>query len=154
MILCMTGTGPYSFDRVTMKLDELAGKHDWDVFIQIGHTDFKPKHCAFESFMGRENLQNHIEKCEMVICHGGFGSIRDALSFEKPVIAIPRIAALNEVQDDHQQIMVKALEKDGYIMAIYDVDQLEDAIEKAKCFKYKERQTSRIPSIINDFMYS
>lgn len=154
MILCMTGTGPYNFDRVTKQLDQLAIKNDWEVFIQIGHADYLPENCKYEAFMGRDRLEALIEKCELVVCHGGFGSIRDSLAHNKPVIAVPRIAELNEVQDDHQYIMVKELEKAGHIMAIYDVNDLEAAIAGASDFNIKRIQNSKIPSIINDYINS
>ena len=154
MILCMTGTGPYSFDRVTKKLDELAAKNNWEVFIQTGHAEYMPENCKYEAFMGRDRLQKLIEECELVVCHGGFGSIRDSLACNKPVVAVPRIAELNEVQDNHQEIMVKELEKDGYILAVYDVNDLELVIEQARHFSNKKIQQNKIPSIISDFMYS
>ena len=154
MILCMTGTGPYSFERVTEKLDDLAEKNNWDVFMQLGHSDFMPKHCDFEGLMSRDRLQSLIEKSEVVVCHGGFGSIRDALVLKKPVIAVPRIAELNEVQDNHQEIMVQELEKDGFIMAVYDVVNLESAIKNANSFVPKKLEQSKIPMLIQEFMYS
>ena len=144
MILCMTGTGPYNFDRVTKKLDRLAAKNDWDVFIQIGHANYIPEHCKFEKFMGRDRLQELIEACEIVVCHGGFGSIRDSLEQNKPVVAVPRLAELNEVQDDHQTIMVKALEIAGYILAVYVVDDLDTTIERARNFSMKKIQNTGI----------
>ncbi|MCK4703846.1 MAG: hypothetical protein KAT90_00065 [Gammaproteobacteria bacterium] len=154
MILCMTGTGPYNFDRVTKKLDQLAKKNDWEVFIQIGHANYIPENCKYETFMGRDLLQKLIEQCELVVCHGGFGSIRDSLAYNKPVIAVPRIAELNEVQDDHQEIMVKELEKAGHILAVYDVDDLESMISRARDFNIKKIQNSEIPSIINNYINS
>ena len=152
MILCMTGTGPYNFDRVTKKLDQLAVKNGWEVFIQIGHADYLPENCKYEAFMGRDRLEKLIEECDLVVCHGGFGSIRDSLAHNKAVIAVPRIAELNEVQDDHQFIMVKELEKAGHILAAYDVDDLELMIERARDFNIKKIQNSKIPSIINDIL--
>lgn len=153
MILCLTGTGPYSFERVTEKLDELAGKHGWDVFIQLGHSEFFPKNCKYEGLMSRNRLQKLIDECDLVVCHGGFGSIRDSLVKKKPVIAIPRIAELGEVQDNHQEVMVRELEKNGYIMAVYDVKNLESVIEQVGTFSPKCVEQSKIPAIIQDFMY-
>jgi UDP-N-acetylglucosamine transferase subunit ALG13 len=72
----------------------------------------------------------------------------------KVVIAIPRLADLHEVQDDHQVVMVREFEKAGYIIAVYDVENLEDAIEKAGTFKPYARDNCAIPEIINKFMYS
>lgn len=153
MIFTMIGTNPYSFDRLVRPLDELAEKNNWDVFIQLGHTTFEPKHCGYKDFLDKEMMLKHIEDSEIIICHGGFGSIRDSLSYNKPIVTVPRKPELNESQD-YQEEMVKELEESGYVIAVYDIEELEDAIEKARTFKPNARQNSKIPAIINEFMYS
>lgn len=153
MIFTMLGTNPYSFDRLVRPLDDLADKNKWDVFVQLGHTTYLPAHCEYKNFLTKDEMLQHIESSELIICHGGFGSIRDSLSYNKPIVTVPRKPELNESQD-HQEEMVKELEESGYVIAVYDIADLEEAIHKAKTFAPKERENSRIPSIINEFMYS
>lgn len=153
MIFAMVGTNPYSFERLVRPLDELANSNDWDVFIQLGHTIYEPKYCDYKDFISKEEVLSRILSSEIIICHGGFGSIRDSLAYNKPIVAVPRWPELNESQD-YQEEMVKELEESGYLIAVYDIKDLESAIERAKTFNPSARENSKIPSIINDFMYS
>lgn len=147
----MVGTGPDSFDRLIRPLDGLAGKHGWDVFIQLGHTRHEPLHCRFERFVERDRLLQMIESAELVITQGGYGSIRDALLFNKPIVAVPRYPDLHEAPD-HQDEMVRAMEEQGYLIGVYDVAQLEPAIERARKFVPAPRPASTIPGMLADFI--
>jgi len=152
MIFVMVGTNPYSFDRMVRPLDELAGKYDWDMRMQLGHTDYVPKHCQYDDFISREEVQQYIADSEMIICHGGFGSIRDALAYKKPIVTVPRKPEFNESQD-YQEEMVKELEDNGYVLGVYDIEKLESTIAAARNFTPDQSAGSKIPDIIKNFMY-
>jgi UDP-N-acetylglucosamine transferase subunit ALG13 len=147
----MVGTGPDSFDRLVRPLDELAGKHGWDAFVQLGHTSYEPVHCRFERFVERDILLRMIESAELVVMQGGYGGIRDALLFNKPIVAVPRYPGLHEAPD-HQDEMVRAMEQQGYLIGVYDIDNLEAAIAAARSFVPVPRQISRIPEMLNDYL--
>lgn len=151
VIITMVGTGPDSFDRLVRPLDELAGKNGLDVFVQLGHTRYEPNHCRFERFVERDKLLRLIESAEIVITQGGYGGIRDALSFNKPILAVPRYPALNE-SPDHQDEMVRAMEEKGYLIGLYDVTHLESAIEKTRSFRPAARDVSTIPSMLAEYV--
>lgn len=151
MIVALVGTNPYSFDRMVRPLDEAAGRNGWDVFVQLGHTRYEPRHCKFERFLDRGRLLGLIEEAELLVTQGGFGSIREALQFTKPIVAVPRKPQLNESQD-HQEELVRELEAMGYVIGVYDASQLEGAIEKARTFIPASRKKSQIPHIIGKFL--
>lgn len=151
MIVAMVGTGPDSFDRLIRPLDQLAGKHGWDVFIQLGHACYEPKNCRFERFVERDTLLQMIESAEMVITQGGYGGIRDALLFDKPIVAVPRYPRLHEAPD-HQDELIHAMEQQGYLIGVYDIDNLEAAISAARSFVPAPRKTSRIPEMLNSYL--
>jgi UDP-N-acetylglucosamine transferase subunit ALG13 len=151
VIVAMVGTGPDSLDRLVRPLDELAGRHGWDVFVQLGHTGYEPLHCRFERFVDRDALLQMIESAELVITQGGYGGIRDALLFDKPIVAVPRYPALRE-SPDHQEEMVKAMEERGYLIGVYDIAQLEAAIQRARNFIPSARTPSFIPDMLADYV--
>ena len=152
VIVAMVGTAPESFHRLIRPLDDLAGKHGWDVTVQLGNTSYEPIHCKFERFFDREVLLHLIESAELVITQGGYGGIRDALLFNKPIVAVPRYFGLREALDDHQKDMVHAMEEQGYLIGVYDVAQLESAIERARKFVPAPRPASAIPGMLADFV--
>jgi len=151
VILTMVGTGPDSFDRLIRPLDALAKKNGWDVFVQLGHTRYEPRHCRFERFLDRDRLLKLVEDAEIVITQGGYGGIRDALLFNKPILAVPRYPSLSE-SPDHQDEMVRAMEQKGYLIGLYDVSRLESGIEKARSFHPATREASAIPSMIAEYV--
>ncbi|MFQ5645100.1 MAG: glycosyltransferase [Thiogranum sp.] len=152
MIAVLTGTGPDTFERLIRPLDELAGRCGWDVFVQLGHTPFEPRWCKYERFVERSALMKIVADAELVITHGGFGSMRDALALGRSVVAVPRRVEFNEVQDDHQEELVGELERGGYVIGVRDVSDLESAIERARTFSPGTVPKSRIPDLINKFL--
>ena len=152
MIVVLTGTGPDTFERLIRPLDELAGQHGWEIFIQLGHTSFEPQWCKYERFVERSRLMKIIGEAELVITHGGFGSMRDALVLGKPVVAIPRRLEFNEVQDNHQEELVRELEHKGFVISVSDMSDLEEAIERARNFSPRTVPKSKIPGLIANYL--
>ena len=50
----------------------------------------------------REKFSELISKCDILITHGGVGSIITGLQNNKKVIVAPRLAKYNEHMNDHQ----------------------------------------------------
>lgn len=151
MIVVLTGTNPYSFDRLVRVVDELAESRGWDVFVQLGNTAYEPRHCSWERFMKQEALFSIMAKADLIVSQGGFGSIRDGLAMGKKVVAVPRRPDLGESMD-HQSGLVRTLEQNGHVLAVYDIDDLESVIDNAGGFTPKAPEPSRIPAIIRDYL--
>lgn len=151
MIVALVGTNPYSFERFVRPLDELAKRDGLDVFIQLGNTVYEPRYCGFERFVDHARLLEMMANAELIVTHGGFGSIRDALHLNKPVIAVPRQPELAESQD-YQEEMVRAFESEGYVIGLYDMSGLSEAISRARDFKAGAYEKSRVPQILTDYL--
>ena len=117
----------------------------------MGNTPYEPSHCVFDRFLDKQLLEDKMKSADVIISHGGFGSIRDGLSFKKPVIAVPRQQAYGE-RMDLQEELVNELQEQGRILAVYDISKLESAIEGAKSFHAKQGDDKRIPQIISDYL--
>jgi len=151
VIVVLVGTNPYSFERLVKAVDDIAADGKKEFFVQLGNTPYEPHNCSFERFIDKPVLEEMMEVADVVICHGGFGSIRDGLAHGKPVIAVPRQQALGECMD-RQEELVRELEDQGRILAVYDIAALEEAIEKAKSFHGNQGERNRIPQIISDYL--
>ena len=152
VITVLLGTAPYQFPRLVTMVDKLAGNKGWDVFIQLGHTDYRPKNCKFEHFIDREYLLKKLKDSQMIICHGGFGSIRDGLHSGRPVIAVPRNKTFGELINNHQLELVNELESEGRVLAVYEIEKLPTVIEHAKSFRPNPGKGNRIPEILSQFL--
>jgi beta-1,4-N-acetylglucosaminyltransferase len=151
MILFLLGTNPYDFSRLARAADAYAQESGEEILIQIGHTDFRPVKAKYCRFLSREEILAEISAAEVVVCQGGCGSIADGLLAGKPIVAVPRKPELNEAPDQQEEL-VRELEKLGRVTAVYDIEDLPGAIQKARKMGTAPSSPSRIPALINDFI--
>ena len=149
MIFVIFGNVPIPFLRLAEKIDEISERSTQRFIIQKGHTGYQfPNAQARDFFPGRE-MGRHINEADLIVCHGGFGAISEALRAAKKVIAVPRL----EGEHNHsQRELVEALEKEGYLLAVYDIADLEKQIKAAGEFSPKPFKAGNANRIINDFI--
>jgi len=139
MIFVTVGTHPQQFNRLIKAVDDLVKqkKIKERVIIQIGHSNYIPKHCKWFRFTSGKEIEKLYRNASLVITHGGAGSILTALVNSKPIIAVPRLKKFGEHTNDHQVDLVRIMEKEGLLLAVYDISELETIINKVKSFKGK-----------------
>jgi UDP-N-acetylglucosamine transferase subunit ALG13 len=116
------------FDRLVKKMDEIAGIIDEEVIMQIGKSIYKPKNAKYFDFIDSEKITELTNEARIIVCHGGAGTIISALEMGKQVIAVPRLKRYNETLDDHQKELIEVLANAGKIIAVYDVENLMEAL--------------------------
>ena len=159
MILVMLGTQNNSFERLLKKMDELIEKKiiDEKVIVQSGYTNYESNNMRIFDLIPQEELERYQEQADLIITHGGVGSIVSSIKKGKKVIAVPRLRRYHEHVNDHQKQIVEAFDKKGYIIGIQRIDELRKAIIKAQDFvpkKYDERDKNnkKILNIIEEFI--
>ena len=159
MILVLLGTQNNSFHRLLEKIDELIEKNviDEKVIVQSGYTKYDSKNMRLFDLIPQEELERYQEQADLIITHGGVGSIISSIKKDKKVIAVPRLQKYQEHVNDHQKQIVELFNKKGYIIGINEVEELEDAIIKMQDFvpvKYKETEygAKKILKMIKDFI--
>ncbi len=155
LIFVTVGTHNQGFDRLIKTVDNLIGKRKIKerVLVQTGYTKYIPKNCESFDFAPYEKFIDICKKSSIVITHGGVGSIMIPLNLEKKTIVVPRLKIFGEHVDDHQLQIVKELEKQGRILPIYDINELEKTIKKAKKWEPREEmKRSKILDIVSDFV--
>jgi UDP-N-acetylglucosamine transferase subunit ALG13 len=102
----------------------------------------------------RDEFDKLISECDLLITHGGVGSILTGINKGKKVIAVPRLAKYNEHGNDHQLQIVENFSKKKYILAVKDMNKLGKTIEKAKTFKPQKfvSNTHNIINMIEDYI--
>jgi beta-1,4-N-acetylglucosaminyltransferase len=129
MILVTVGTHILGFERLVRKMDDIAGKIDEEVIIQIGYTSYKPKHAKFFDFLSYKEMDQMISEARVIVTHGGAGTILSALALGKTVVSVPRLKEYNEVYVDHQLDLVYTLANQKRIIAVYNLDVLEKVLK-------------------------
>jgi UDP-N-acetylglucosamine transferase subunit ALG13 len=155
MIFVTVGTHEQPFDRLIRKIDELAakGKIKEKIIAQIGYCSYIPENFEYFRFAPFEKMEKLFDSANLVITHAGVGSVFLALKKGKKVIVVSRMRKFGEHSDDHQIQVAKELERQGMIIGVYDIEDLEEAIEKSKNFAFKPlRKKSIIASKIDKFL--
>ncbi|AKB33060.1 Beta-1,4-galactosyltransferase CpsIVG [Methanosarcina siciliae HI350] len=130
MIFVTVGSHYQGFDRLVKKMDEIAGKIDEKVIMQIGNTNYKPVNAEYFSFLESfEEILRLNQEARVVVSHAGAGSIITALKEKTSVIVVPRLRRYDEHMNDHQLEIAKAMSENKNITVIYDVEALHDCLK-------------------------
>lgn len=131
-IFVTVGSRNYPFDRLFIKLDELfeQGILKGELFAQIGTSTYHPKHYKWKNFISQEEFTEKIQWSDLVVSHGASGSIMKALNAGKKVLAVTRLAKYHEHINDHQIQNNEAFASNGYVLAVYEMDDLGTTFEK------------------------
>lgn len=151
MIFVTLGSQKFQFNRLLKELDRLIEekKIDEEIFAQIGYSDYKPKHFEYKEFVDRDEFKEIMDKCDIVIAHGGTGAIITAVKKDKKVIAVPRLAKYGEHVDDHQIQLVDEFKELTLIYPVYDEKELGKAIREIRNMEF-DKYVSNTNTIIED----
>ena len=156
MILVTLGTQDNSFERLLKEIEHLieTGIIQEKVIVQAGNTKFESNKMKIIDFVSQKELEEFINKASYIITHGGVGSITEALKQNKKIIAVPRKKEYKEHVNNHQMQIVENFDKQGYIIGIQDIEELEKAIKIIPNFKPNKYKTNtqNIIKIIENFI--
>lgn len=156
MIFVTLGTNDESFERLLKAIDKEIenGVIKEKVVVQAGCTKYNSKNMKILDLVPRDEFDKLIGECDLLITHGGVGSILTGINKGKKVIAVPRLAKYNEHGNDHQLQIVENFSKRKYILSCKDLNKLGKTIEKAKTFKPQKfvSNTHNIINMIEDYI--
>lgn len=136
MILVTLGTQKQSFKRLLEKIEN--SKVEDEIIVQAGYTEFNSKKMKIIDFINYAEMEKLVDKADLIITHGGTGSILGPLKKNKKVIACARLAKYGEHVDNHQEELVSIFAKEGYILELREDDKLDDILSKIDKFKPKK----------------
>lgn len=161
MILILLGTQNNSFHRLLEEVERNVenGNIKEEIIAQAGYTKFEPqtKKQPIKVFntIPKKDLDNLIEKANLVISHGGVGSMITANQKGKKVIAVPRYKEYHEHVNDHQVETIEIFAKRGYVIPLKNVSELEKALKQVENFEptiYQKDKDSNVIGIIEKFI--
>lgn len=132
LIFVTVGSRNYPFNRLFKELDKLCeeGIIKEKIFAQIGTSTYIPKYFEYKDFISPEEFLEKINSASFVISHGASGSIMKALNAGKKVIAVTRLEKYGEHINDHQIQNNEAFGINGYVLPVFEMDELKEAILK------------------------
>ena len=136
MILVLVGTQTHSFVRLLDEIEDCIKKGiiKDKVIAQYGHTKFSSSYMELFDFIPIEDFNKLIEQADLIITHGGVGSIINSIKTGKKVIAVPRLSEFNEHVNNHQIQIVTTFNNLGLIKGVFDVTLLCEAIKNIDSF--------------------
>lgn len=156
MILVLLGTQNNSFYRLLENLEKAIDNNliNDEIIVQLGHTKYSSNKMKLLDFVSSEELNNLINSANLVITHGGVGSIIGSIKLNKKVIAVARLSKYKEHVNDHQIQIVKNFDEEGYIIGIDDACKLSLALNRINNFipKKFESNSPKILNIVSDFI--
>ena len=158
MIFVILGTQDKKFPRLLHAVEELIldGTIKKKVVVQAGTTPYSSKVMEIHSTMSPNQFLKYVEQSDYIITHGGVGTILDALKKKKKVIAVPRLKAYKEHENDHQLQIIEKFSSEHYILGCHTVEELKDAVmqieafEPEPCLVNNEQMISLISSYIDN----
>ena len=156
MILVLLGTQNNSFHRLLEEIQKNIdnGNIQDEVVAQKGYTKFESKNMTLYNQLPLDEIMKLTESADLVITHGGVGSIINSIEKNKKVIAIPRLKKYSEHVNDHQIEIIKSFHEAGYIIGLNGVEELEEALKNVQNFKPKPyvKNTGNILKIVENFI--
>lgn len=139
MILVTLGTQDKQFTRILRSIDNqiVKGNIKDKVIVQAGFTKYHSKNMIIRDFMDMKELEKLQKQADLIITHGGVGSIIGPLKYHKKIIAVPRLKEFGEHTNDHQLQIINNFENAGYIIALKNLNNIDKALKQARNFEPK-----------------
>ncbi len=152
MIFVTLGTQDKPFTRLLKDIDKQIelGNIKEKVIVQAGYTKYESKNMQIFDLLPKEDFDKYISECNLLITHGGVGSIITGLKNNKKVISAPRLFKYGEHMNDHQKQIIERFSEEGYIIPYNDGDDLAKVLKELPNFKANkyESKTTNIIKLI------
>lgn len=122
------------FNRMTEMVAELKtrGAIAEDVVFQTGIGGLTPQGMVAFETLSFDNMKTYLREADIVVCHGGTGSVITALREGCRTIVVPRIFERGEHYDNHQQEITTAFAARGLIQQANSPEELAAALIAAR----------------------
>lgn len=130
-VLVTVGFEKHAFDRLLRTVDDCVERKILpdDLLLQIGNSQHLPKHGAYQRFMYPREMKKAVAEADLIIAHGGVGTVLSCLIQGKVPVIFPRSARFREHVDDHQVHFTKIMEKHHKVIAAYSPEELYNAVQ-------------------------
>ena len=158
LIFASVGTDHHPFHRLVDWVDDLARTYpETRVVVQHGHSH-APEVAEGHDFLSHEKLSSLMAEADVVVCHGGPGTIMDARSHGKVPVCVPRNPGLGEHVDGHQMRFVATIAAERIVTAPDDQDAFNDVVAQAMEPRKagampripQQRQASGVPALVRE----
>lgn len=138
MLFVSVGTQKQQFTRIFELVENSKLLDKEEIVAQTGNTKFKSNKIQMLPSIDVYKFSEYIKKADIVICHGGVGTIFNALENGKKILVVPRLEKYKEHINDHQLEVANELEKQGYLIVYKDEEDFDFYVKRLKEFNPKK----------------
>ena len=126
-------------NRLMKQVEALAAERpDERIVVQYGNCTYIPKNCETYQFMDRPQFEQCVGDCDILITHGGVGTIMSGIRAEKPVVVVPRLRQYGEHVDDHQIEAAHALKEHKCLVICMNIEFLSYIVENISQYQFNK----------------
>jgi beta-1,4-N-acetylglucosaminyltransferase len=115
--------GTTKFDLLIEYLDKDDFFKTFNMEFQIANGNYIPSNHLYYQFV--ENIKEKYMAADIVITHGGAGTVYQLLEIKKTIIVVPNLMR----RDKHQLDIAKFVDENNYGLVAYDFSQLKPFIK-------------------------
>jgi UDP-N-acetylglucosamine transferase subunit ALG13 len=140
--------GSTDFDYLVQAADKVALGLNVKGILQIGHGQYEPVNLPFFRFA--KSLDPYYEQATLAIAHGGLATTMEVLKKGLPLVSVSN----PDRYDNHQEDLLAAMAKEGYLIWCRNLDNLEQSIDKALSTSLRRYHPPEctIHRVINEFL--
>jgi UDP-N-acetylglucosamine--N-acetylmuramyl-(pentapeptide) pyrophosphoryl-undecaprenol N-acetylglucosamine transferase len=122
------------FDRLVETVSKLkaSGEIPEDLVIQTGIGGLTPSGVETYETLPFDSMLSYLRDADIVICHGGTGSLITALREGCRTIVMPRLFEKGEHYDNHQKEITRAFAARGLVSTANDLEEMSLALKAAR----------------------
>ena len=122
------------FDRMIDMVARLKveGEISEDVVFQTGIGGLTPEGAQAYETLPFDHIKTYLREADIVVCHGGTGSVITALREGCRTIVVPRMFEKGEHYDNHQSEITKAFADRGLVHPANSPEELALALKSAR----------------------
>ena len=154
MIFVTVGTHEQPFDRLLVAINHYAAEKNLSkeqIIVQKGFSKLKLENVTSEAMFSAKQMNSFYNEAEVIITHGGPGSMFPAWLLGKQVVAVPRQHQFKEHVDDHQVEFCEFVEKSGKAICVHNISALPLAIETVIANSTKIDHHSKTSAFVEKF---
>jgi UDP-N-acetylglucosamine transferase subunit ALG13 len=119
------------FDRLIGAVDAWAGERQGHaVFAQSGPSHLASRHIESRRLISPAECRERMLRADAIVAHAGMGTILTALELGKPLLVMPRSAALGEHRNDHQLATARRFAELGSVSVAFDEHELPAKLDE------------------------
>lgn len=135
MIFVTYGTQPHDFKYLGTLVNTIDP--EYQVAVQIGESTNNITRDNTQVVQYLDNFAEYLANCDILITHGGVGSIMGGLKLRKKVIVVPRLAREHEHVDDHQLEVTNKLANEGYVYYMHRDENINQVLTDVNKTNFK-----------------